>query len=218
GEKWAEMYSLLSPDQRLALSSIFGSNARSIVLSSELRDTFERVNAVQRDYVTYNFVASAIDRLDPYGIRYIVTRNQTVSSPLWKPIADLKWRNNAYQVQERINPVKPVYCLDGANGVYIDSEYAGNEIKIILDRDCPSVVATFYRWPGWRVLVNGETQDLADPKVVFLTAANLKRGDDLRFQFAPWWTRHWWAFILASLVAIAAAIAPTLSSRRRGIA
>ncbi|MEK7356378.1 MAG: hypothetical protein AAB250_08005, partial [Bdellovibrionota bacterium] len=81
-----------SPDQRLALNSIFGSNARSIILSSELRDTFERVNAVQRDYVTYNFVASAIDRLDPYGIRYIVTRNQNVSSPLWKPVADLKWR------------------------------------------------------------------------------------------------------------------------------
>lgn len=210
-EPFSRMASLFaygeSADQKLATHSIFGSNARSIVLSAELRDHFKKNAAIEEAYVSYYFVPFAVDRLDDFGIRYVLSRGFEVSSPHWRTLARGRHRRENYQLSERTERVTPVYCDGPLSGMrtYLDATYSGNEILVPLPRDCAKLVATFYRWPGWQVIVKGEPREL-DSNSVFLTATRLSGGDVVKFIFAPWPARFWWAFALAGATCFALAL------------
>lgn len=190
-----------SPDQRLAVHSIFGSGGRSIILSKELKLVLNGNQLINEDTNSYSMRAEAIEGFDQLGIRYLVTRNSAVQSLRWRPIQDLAWRGVPYRVYERTIPVTPVYCATSPQH-FFKAEFVANQIRFVADQDCPMTVATFFHWPGWQLKINGQSMEMAEPKVAFITAGQINKNDVVEFEFSPWWVRRWWVFGLAGLTVI----------------
>ncbi len=188
-----------------AKAGFFGSNGRSIVLHEGFRDNLlnSRLIAIGWHGMTYYFVSYNAEKLSRLGIKYVMTPKPSGFDSHGWTLKSFEPNEKCYLYENPTN-VSLAYMISGSQIEFVhDIKYMNNEVHIDLgqterDKEC-DLVLTFIRWPGWKVLIDGEPGSIQDSADYFLRAKVRPNNKSVIFYFEPFTTLDICACIAASI-------------------
>ncbi len=175
----------------IAKAQLFGSDGRSIMLHRGLRNSLLRKGLVTVGglRLTYYFTAHDLDKLSRLGIRYVITSEPDDLDSLGWQLIGIEPNEPSY-LYENPRDVDIAYLVDGSQINYLhDISYSNNKVHISLSRATieteSDLVATFVRWPGWKVLIDGKPANIEASSDYLLRVRVRPEDKAVTFYFEP---------------------------------